>query len=291
MKQKARLQLIFSMAVFSTVGIFRKYIPLSSGMLALLRGAIGAAFLILLMAVRHMKPDRAAVRKNLVLLILSGILIGFNWILLFESYEYTTVATATLCYYMAPIFVILVSPIVFREKLTPVKGLCVLVALCGIILISGVLQTGFAGIRDLKGILCGIGAALFYGTVICLNKYIKGVPAYDKTIVQLISAAAIMIPYLMLTESDPFSGFTAAAVLLVAILGIVHTGFTYALYFGAMESLDAQSVALISYIDPVLAIVWSALILKDHVGLTGFIGAVLILGSTLVSELSAEKAK
>lgn len=289
MTQKARLQLIFSMVVFSTVGIFRKYIPISSGMLAMLRGFIGALFLILLMKIRHQKPDLGAIRKNLFLLILSGIFIGFNWILLFESYEYTTVATATLCYYMAPIFVILVSPVLFKEKLTPVKWICVLVALCGIVLISGVLETGLSGVQDLKGILCGIGAALFYGTVICLNKYIKGVPAYDKTIVQLSSAAVILVPYIFLAEATPFAGFTPPVILLVAVVGIVHTGFTYALYFGAMEHLDAQSVALISYADPVLAIVWSALILKDHVGLTGFLGAVLILGSTLVSELSAAK--
>ena len=284
---KAKFSLILSMFIFGTIGIFRKYVPLSSGLLAISRGYIGALFLILLIFIKKDKISFKAIKSNLILLCLSGGFIGINWILLFESYHYTTVATATLCYYMQPIFVILASPILLKEKLTPKKVICVLVALVGMVFVSGVLQTGIPALSEAKGILYGLGAALFYATVVLMNKKITNISAYDKTIMQLGMGAIVLSPYVMLTQDFGTAtlSMTPSLWALLLFVGLVHTGVAYALYFDSMKDLKAQTIAIFSYIDPIVAIILSALLLKENMGLYGVIGAVLVLGSTFISEL------
>lgn len=242
-----------------------------------------------MLVIKREKLSAEAIRRNLGFLVISGALIGFNWILLFEAYQYTTVATATLCYYMAPVIVVLVSPFLFKEKLTPLKAVCVAVALAGMVFVSGIPQSGFGGMQELKGILLGLGAASFYAIVVILNQYIKDISAYDKTIMQLGMAAVAILPYTLLTENFADISFTPIAVLMLLFVGIVHTGIAYTLYFGSMSGLKAQTIALFSYIDPVVAIILSAVILQENIGLWGVIGAVMVLGSTMVSELFGEK--
>lgn len=290
MKQnKDRALLIFSMLIFSTIGIFRKYIPVPSSFLSMMRGAVGMLFLLGWVCLRGRKISGAAIKKNALVLLLSSIALPFNWMLLFEAYQYTSVATATLCYYMAPIFVILVSPILFREKLTGKKLLCVAVALAGMVMVSGVLEAGFGGVGELKGVLLGLGAAALYASVIVLNKQLRDISAYDKTIVQLGIAAVVMLPYVLLTEDLSAISFDAVAVVMLLIVGVVHTGVAYACYFGPIGALPAQTVALFSYIDPVGAVILSALVLREPMGFWGAVGAVLVLGAALVSELPERK--
>ncbi len=285
----SRRCLVCAMLIFGTIGIFRKYIPLSSGMLAMLRGFIGTAFLLAYAFLRKHPLSWTDIRKNLLSLAVSGILIGLNWILLFESYQYTTVAVATLCYYMAPVMVILVSPLVLKEALTPRKLFCVFLALIGMVFVSGILSGEELPPQTMKGILLGLGAACLYACVILMNKKMKPIDAYGKTIVQLLSAAAVLLPYNLLTSGSGAVPFTASTAVLVAVVGILHTGIAYALYFGSIPALPAQTVALYSYIDPVAAIILSLVVFREDMGLYGFLGAVLILGSTLLSDLPDRK--
>ncbi|MBQ8654658.1 MAG: EamA family transporter [Clostridia bacterium] len=278
----SRLRIITAMVIFGTIGIFRRYIPLDSSLIALVRGVVGTAFLLLVMLLTRTKADRAAICRNLKLLVISGAAIGINWILLFESYRYTSVATATLCYYMAPIFVMLLSPVVLGQRLTKLKMICVGVALAGMVLVSGVLENGGGGFR---GILLGLGAAAFYASVILMNQFIRDIPAYDKTILQLGSASAVLLPYVLLTVNFAAQALTPMAVLMLLVVGVVHTGAAYWLYFGGMKNLPAQTIALLSYLDPVVAIVLSALLLGEPMTLLTGVGAVLVLGATAVSEM------
>ena len=282
---RAKRDLIFSVSVFGTIGIFVRWIGLPSSVIALVRGAVGAAFLLLLARFRHAPIDRAALRRRWQLLLLSAAMMSFNWITLFEAYRYTTVATATLCYYMAPIFVTLISPVLLRERLTARKLLCVFLALAGMVFVSGVPQTGLPGPSEAKGILLALCSAALYAGVILINKYLAGVPAYDRTLLQLACAAAVMIPYILLTEDLSAMSVTPLGAVLLLIVAVFHTGWCYALYFGSMTVLSAQTVALFSYIDPIVAILLSALLLREPLGWSGILGAALVLGSTLVSEL------
>lgn len=286
---KSKFSLILSMFIFGTIGIFRRYVPLPSSMLAMARGAIGVVFLLIFMAAKKEKLNLREIKDKILLLCISGVFIGFNWILLFEAYNYTTVATATLCYYMAPVFVIMASPFLFKEKLTLKKIICVIVALAGMVLVSGVIKTGFSGAGEFKGVLLGLGAAVLYATVVLMNKKTAGVPAYTKTVIQLGSAAIVLLPYTLLTENFAELTFEPLTIIMLLVVGVVHTGWSYALYFGSMDNLKAQTVAIFSYIDPVVAIILSALILNEEMSIFGVIGAVLVLGSTMISELPSKK--
>lgn len=287
MANKAKLELIASMFIFGTIGIFVRHIPLPSSMIALVRGFVGAFFVLLFVYLKKSKLDKAAIKKNFVMLALSGAFIGINWILLFESYNYTTVATATICYYMEPIFVILASPFLLKEKLTAKKAICAAVALLGMVFVSGVLETGIPALSEVKGILYGLGAACFYATVVLMNKKITEINAYDKTIMQLGMGAIVLSPYVMLTQDFGTAALSITPSLwaLLLFVGLVHTGVAYALYFDSMKELKAQTLAIFSYIDPIVAIILSALLLKESMGLYGVIGAVLVLGSTFISEM------
>lgn len=285
---RSKLQLLSAMGIFGTIGLFVRYLPLSSAATAFFRGVMGVVFLILIMALTRQKPDLPAIRKNLVLLMVSGAAIGINWILLFEAYRYTTVATATVCYYLAPLFLLLASPLL-GERLTVKKLLCIAVALAGMVCVSGVLEGTLPTAGELTGIALGVGAAVFYASVLVLNKKLSPIPAYDKTILQLAAAALVILPYLLFAGELSLSGLTGSQWIVFGIVGIVHTGIAYALYFGSMKDLKTQTIAIFSYIDPVVAVLLSALVLRESITVTGIVGAVLILGSALYSELPEKK--
>ena len=220
----ARGKLILAMTIFGTIGIFVKYIPLPSSVIACVRGFVGVGFLLLVTLIRKSKISWRDIKKNLLFLIISGAFIGINWILLFEAYRYTTVATATLCYYMAPIFVTIASPFILKEKLTVKKVLCILTALLGMVFVSRIVGAGSLQISVL-GIICGIGAAFFYACVVLLNKFIKDISAYDKTMTQLFVAASVILPYTIFTADVSLAEFDAKALICLLIVGVVHTGF------------------------------------------------------------------
>lgn len=282
---RSRNNLIVSMCIFGTVGIFRRYIDLPSSLIALVRGLLGTGFLGGFLLLRRQRLDQQAIRKNFLLLLTSGAAIGFNWIFLFEAYCSTSVATATLCYYLAPILVILASPVVLGEKLTVRKSLCALAALTGMVFVSGIPEAGLPGLSESKGILFGLAAAVLYASVILMNKKMTAIPALDQTIFQLGFASAAMVPYVLLTVSPAVLSFDAISVVMLCILGAVHTGLAYLLYFGSMGRLKAHTVALFSYIDPVLAILLSSLLLKEPLTSGGILGAILILGAACISQL------
>lgn len=278
---------ISSMLIFGTIGVFRRYIPFPSAFLAMTRGLIGGLLVMAFVRLtgRRSSPERDRLSgKTAALLALSGAVMGFNWILLFEAYNRTTVGVATLCYYMEPTIVTLLSPLLFREKLTGRKLLCAAAAVLGMVLVSGVLEENRAA-GNLQGVLLGLGAAVLYSVVVIMNKKTPGVEPYQKTTVQLLSAGLVMIPYLLLTDGFRPGAYDARAVLLLLAVGVIHTGIAYVLYFGSMDGLRAQSIAIFSYIDPVSALLFSALLLGERLSLPGIIGAALIIGSAVISEL------
>lgn len=285
------MKLTVSMLLFGTIGVFVKHIPLQSSVIAFTRAIVGMLFLLAVIALKRLPISFSAVKKNFLWLCISGVCLGFNWILLFESYRYTSVAVSTLCYYTAPIFVILVSPFTLKEKITAKKLFCVMAAICGMICISGVLRSGVPKAAELQGILLGVAAAVLYAVIILCNKRLDGISAYDKTVIQLGISAIVMLPYCIATYVPADTILTPMSVLLLLIIGVVHTGITYYLYFGSMEHLSGQSVAVISYVDPLVAVFVSVAILREPFGPVEVLGALLILGAALISELPAKKKR
>ena len=194
-----RLMLITAMAVFGTIGLLVRHIPVTSGELALYRAMLAAMMLGTFFLVTGQKLHLKGLGKELVLLLISGGAMGFNWILLFEAYKYTTVSVATLSYYFAPVIVTLLCPVLFREKMGAKQWICFVMSTLGIVLITGIGDLS-GGSSHLKGIFFGLGAACFYATVILLNKVIKGVAGIERTFLQFVAAIAVLLPYVLATS-------------------------------------------------------------------------------------------
>ena len=282
--RRSVIMIVASMLIFGTIGLFRRYIPCTSAFLAFVRGILGGLLLLVFTRIRKKDTGEKLPRQAMIWLAVSGAVIGINWMLLFEAYNHTTVAVATLCYYMQPTIVMLVSPLLFRERLTKRKAICAVIAVIGMVLVSGVIESGGAGTGNLKGVLLGLGAAVCYASVIIMNKKITGVDAYRKTTIQLLCAGLVMVPYMLLTDGFGKTEFSAGTIALLVIVGIVHTGFAYVLYFGSMDGLKAQSIAMLSYIDPVTALLLSALVLREPLSFAGIVGAIMILFSAVFAE-------
>lgn len=284
---RSRLMLIVSMATFGTLGWFVNKISVSSGELALYRALMAAMLIGLFLLITRQKIQFRQIKKELVLLLISGCAMGFNWILLFEAYNYTTVSVATLSYYFAPVLVTLLCPILFHEKMRLRQWMCFILSTLGIVLITG-LGNLSDGSNHLLGILFGLGAACLYATVILLNKTIKTVAGLHRTFLQFLSAIAVLVPYVLLTGGVTLDTLNTPGWLCLIAVGVVHTGIAYCLYFSSLKELPGQQVAILSYIDPLVAVVISVTVMGEAVSLPLIIGGILILGSTLYNELSSK---
>ena len=285
-----RFMLIFSMAVFGTLAPFVRNISVSSGELALYRAVLAALLILAVFVITKQRIDFKAIRKELILLLLSGGAMGFNWILLFEAYKYTTVSVATLSYYFSPVIVTIACPLLFREKLTKKQIVCFVMSTIGLILIT-VTGNMTAGGRDLTGIGFGLGAAVLYATVVLLNKFIKNVAGIHRTFLQFLAAILVLIPYVACTDGVTLGGMNATGWVCLLTVGILHTGITYCLYFSSLSDLPGQKAAILSYIDPLVAVVISVTVLGEALRPLQILGGGLILGFTLWNELPGRKEK
>lgn len=285
---RSRLMMVTSMAIFGTLAPFVRRIGITSGELALYRAIMAAGLIAVFLLVTKQKIPFAAIKKEIPLLLLSGMAMGFNWILLFQAYKFTTVSVATLSYYFAPVIVIILCPIIFREKLTKKQIICFIMSTLGLVLITGIGDLSGAS-SHLTGILFGLGAASLYATVILLNKFIKNVEGIHRTFLQFLAAIMVLVPYVMLTPRSALTALDGMGWVCLLIVGFVHTGVTYCLYFTSLKDIPGQKAAILSYIDPLIAVVISVTILGESMSFVQVIGGVLILGFTLWNELSPKE--
>lgn len=278
-----RLMLIASMTIFGTLGLFVRNISVSSGELALYRAVLAALLLTGFFVLSKQHIPLSKVKKEIPLLLASGVAMGINWILLFQAYKYTTVSAATLSYYFAPVIVTVVCPFLFREKLTVKQIICFIMSTVGLVLIIGIGDVH--GDSNIIGILFGLGAAVFYAAVILLNKFIKKVEGIHRTFLQFIAAIITLTPYVLCTSGITLGSLNNIGWINLLIVGLVHTGITYCMYFSSLKELPGQKVAILSYIDPLVAVLISVTVLGETMTMSQVIGGMLILGFTLWNEL------
>lgn len=283
--KRARLMMIASMGIFGTLGPFVRMIPVSSGELALYRAILAAVLVGGYLLLSCQRIPIARFRREIPLLLLSGVAMGINWILLFQAYHFTTVSVATLSYYFAPVIVTAASPLLFREALSKKQILCFVMSTLGLVLITGVGELS-QSTSHLVGILFGLGAAVFYAAVILLNKFIRTVAGLHRTLLQFLAAIGILIPYTAATGGLTLGSLNAAGWICLLIVGFFHTGVTYCMYFSALKELPGQKAAILSYIDPLVAVLVSVFLLKESITLWQVVGGCLILGFTLWNELA-----
>ena len=283
--KKATWMLVTAMLIFGTLGLFVRNVPVSSGELALYRAILATGMIGMFLLITRQPVPFAAIKKEVPLLLLSGAAMGFNWILLFEAYRYTTVSAATLSYYFAPVIVTVVSPFLFREKLSLRQMICFVMSTVGIVMITATGDLS-AGSNNLVGIAFGLGAAVLYATVILLNKFIRGVAGLHRTFLQFLAAIAVLIPYVAFSGAFSLGALDGMGWLNLLILGLVHTGVAYCLYFPALKDLPGQRAAILSYLDPLVAVLLSVTVLGEGMTTWQAVGGVLILGFTLWDALA-----
>ncbi len=281
-QKRAKLLLSLSMIIFGTLGVFTRNIAVTSGELALYRAILAAVLIMGYFLITGQRIDFKAIKKELLLLLFSGMAMGINWILLFEAYKHTTISAATLSYYFAPVIVTLVCPILFHEKLGKKQLICFLMSTLGLVLVIGFENLGDG--NHVLGILLGLGAAVFYATVILLNKFIKNVEGIHRTFLQFLAAIAILVPYVLITGDLQIGMLDGKGWVCLLTVGLIHTGITYCMYFSALKELKGQEIAILSYLDPLVAVAISFFILGEPMTIWQMLGGILILGFTLWNE-------
>ncbi|MCM3568613.1 DMT family transporter [Neobacillus mesonae] len=288
---KGKAKLLTAMLIWGSLGLFVKNINLPSSEIALFRGVIGSIFLLGASLLIKQKKSYGAIKENAVLLILSGAALGFNWILLFEAYRYTTISNATLSYYFAPIFVMVLAPFILKEKLRLFNVISIAAAMLGLFLVNMGGASGGASGNHTIGILYGLSAAALYASVVLFNKFIKNLPGFETTMIQLLIAVIVLFPYVLLKDNLDFSSLNVRSIVFMVIVGIIHTGFAYFLYFTSIKDLKGQTIALLSYLDPISAVIFAAIFLSESMNMVQIIGGILILGSTYLSDRMEMRVK
>lgn len=275
---KEKLYFVISMIIFGAVGVFVKYIRLPSGEIALFLSLIGAISLLVVSICTKTSVPWRAVKKNVIPLLLASISLCGNWFFLFQAYKETTIANAALSYYFAPVLVTMLSPLVLKEKLSVKKAVCIGVALLGLffLLQNGKMESNG---NHLIGIGYGLIAASFYAALTLINKFIRELDGLNNTLLQLGLAVMILFLFVVLTDSFNLSSFTGKAAILMILLGILHGGVGFYMFFSGMKGLKAQSIAVLSYIDPLTSLLISAFVLGDRMNLLQIAGTILLLGS------------
>ncbi|MBR2583643.1 MAG: DMT family transporter [Oscillospiraceae bacterium] len=270
---------VLSMLIFGTNGLLVAHISLPASQIVLLRTLIGGIALTLLVLLRG-GFDREALRAEARFLLLGGAALGANWVALFEAYRLLNVSLATLIYYAGPMLVLLLSPVLFRERLTGTKIAALCLVAVGLVCISG--SIAFGGL-SVAGLLVAILSALFYASLIVFNKRIVRMPGLQTAAIELDVAFFVVLLYVLFTAGLPRP--QRAELPYIAAIGLVNTALAYVLYFSGLQKLPGQSVALISYVDPVSTLLFSALLLHESLTPLQLLGAVLIIGGAVFGEL------
>ncbi len=284
----AKLMMILAMSLFGTLGVSTYFIDLPASIIVVGRGLIGASFLLILIRFSGSKLSKDDIYGNMFTLICSGICLGLNWLFLFEAYKSIEISVATVLNYLTPAMVILIAPLVFKTKLTFIKLGCALLALLGLVLVTGILENDTEDI-NYYGLICGVLGAVFYTGLVVFNKKLKSIGSYDRTFVQLLIAGIVVAVYSLFTvDFDSLHPDTLSIVLLV-VIAVFQTAIAFTLYFGSLAHLDAPTAVMYGYIEPVISIALSVIILHEDLGIIGWIGAAMILGSTFLSEILSRR--
>ncbi len=266
------LKYIISLLIFGTNGVFASHIDLTSAEIVCMRTLVGSAALILVLLISRTRLDWAVMKREAPKLLAAGVCLGVNWALLFEAYKLMSVSMATLTYYTAPVIVLLLSPVLLKEKQSARAYIGMAAVVTGMVLAVGLSDTEISA----SGLFVGLGSAVFYAGLIIFNKKIDGVTGLTLTTVEMVIAACVMAPYVLLTGGR--IGFPAdtEGTLYLLFLCLVNTGLACWLYFSSMNRLSARTVTLFGYVDPVSALIFSAIFLGDRLGALQLLGAVLV---------------
>ncbi len=285
--KKAYFKYIASLLLFGSNGIVASYILLNSYEIVFLRTLIGSLFLISLFAFSKQKPRFWKNKAHSLYLVASGMAMGAGWIFLYEAYQLIGVSIATLAYYCGPMIVMVLSPVLFKERLSISKLIGFLAVIIGMLCVNGQV---FSQGRITWGLICGILAAVMYAVMVVFNKRALSITGLENAMWQLIASFITVTAFVGLKQGFIIN-ITQENLLPILLLGVVNTGIGCYFYFSAIGNLQIQSVSICGYIEPFSALLFSAAILGEKLSLLQIAGAALILGGAVFGELVRPRKK
>ena len=283
----AYLKYIISALLFGSNGIAASMMDLSSVEVVFFRSTTGAALLTAIFLLTGNRFELGEHKRDAAFIIASGVSMAGGWMFLFEAYDHIGVSLSVLINYTGPAIVIALAPILFKEKLTKVKILSFLCAAAGVFLITGeVLGSGLT----IWGVTCAALSALCYSATVTLNKLSVNITGLKNATLQLLSCAACVAAFLLVTQG-PHIPLTSSDILPIMWLGLLNTGIGCYFYFSTLSKLKAQTIAIWGYLEPLSAVVLSALILHETMTGLQWAGAVLIIGGAVAGELIGAERK
>lgn len=278
---RAHRQYLTAMLMFGFNGILASYIPWHSYEIVLARTSIGALFMLLLLLLRRQKFTFREEMRSFRILVISGVAMGLNWMCLYEAYDQLGVGLAQLICCSGPALAMVLSPFIFKERLQPVKLLGFAVVLGGMFLIFGNDLSG-GGLNF--GLVCGIAAACFYAALLICNRMAPAITGPERTMWQL-AVASVVVFLFILTRGTGVPQFSVPILIPVLLLGTVFTGVGMNFLFAGVQKLSSQTVGICGYLEPLSALIFSALLLGERLTAIQVVGVVCILGGTAFSEL------
>lgn len=279
---KFYLMIVAAMLIFGSNGVFASMLEMSGAQLVLLRTLIGGAVLLIIILISRSRTPKEVLLREKWRLLFTGVCLGANWALLFEAYNLMNVSLATLTYYTAPVLVLVLAPLVLKERQNGLAYLGMAVVIVGMLLVVGT-DFGEGGVSA-TGLIVGLGSAVFYAMLMLVNKQITGVSGLNLTFIEIVIAAVILLPYVFATSGGVPLPTDARGIFALLFLCTVNTGFACWLYFSSMNRLPAKAVALMGYFDPVSALIFSAVFLDERLSGVQLAGAVLVLAGALVGQ-------
>lgn len=285
--KKSYIKYFISLLLFGSNGIVASFIDMNSYEIVFFRAFLGSLLLLLIFLAGKGKFTFFKYKKQFFCLVISGISMGASWMLLYEAYTKIGVSIASLLYYCGPMIVMALSPLVFKEKLTVYKAVGFLTVLCGVFLING--NRIHTQSNDF-GVFCGLSAAVMYALMVMFNKKAAGINGLENAMLQLFVSFVTVAVFIAWKQGFTVN-ITSASVLPIMILGFINTGIGCYFYFSSISHLPVQSVAICGYLEPLSAVLFSAVFLKEVMLTKQVIGGVLILGGAVVGECCKVKHK
>ena len=283
--KRSYMKYFAALLLFGFNGIVASFIDLSSYEIVLLRTFIGSVLLIALFFLTRNKLTFYQYKNDSLFLLLSGIAMGTSWMFLYEAYAQIGVSIASLCYYCGPVIVMALSPLLFREKLTASKLCGFAAVLIGIILVNG---SAFNGNGNLWGIFCGLMSAVMYAAMVICNKKVQRITGMENATLQLFVSFLTVFIFVLFKQGLTVHLHTED-IIPVLILGLFNTGIGCYFYFSSIGKLPVQTVAVCGYLEPLSAVVFSVIVLHETMLPIRLLGAALIIGGAVSSELVKRK--
>ncbi|MFZ2314898.1 MAG: EamA family transporter [Gammaproteobacteria bacterium] len=261
------LGLILSMILWGTLGLFVLWSGMAAVDVAFYRCLIGA----LVMGCWMIKSkEKIEIDKNFPVVALAGICLVLNWIFLFKSFQVSSITIGNMSYYLQPVILIILGIFFYNEKVSFKQWIFILLALCGVLLTMDLHQLNSPNV--VLGATFALFAALLYSFVTLLMKRVN--LSYFKVIfIQLSIGMLILLPFVH------FQPLSLVAIVCLVVIGTVHTLLAYFLYYGAIKKTDLTKVAILSYLDPIVAIASDILFFNRQLDVYQIIGIFLTFGA------------